>query len=817
MSNSTKVKRVATLGDFSQRSYHLACLFVRLLRCDISYIAHYASDIAPRIRTKIQRNLINSFRAIALFATAILLTGCDRMGPSLSKKLPLETVIEREGEEKRETTSFHQLDNPDDKKDSEKPPTELYRGSGQFINGQVANKKARPVSRNGKYTLNFDDADLGEVAKVILGDTLGQNYMLSPKVAGRVTLQTTRPLTQQELIPTLEMLLRMNGAVLVNSEGLYRIEPAANALQSLGSPRLGSGGKLPVGYQVRIIPLRYIGVQEMQKILEPLLPPKSVVRADISRNLLMVAGTSSELENVVETVSVFDVDMMKGMSFGLYSMKNVEVATVIEELNKIFGEEEESPLAGMFRFVPIERLNALLVITPQPQYLDDARKWVERLDRTTAETGGSGGVYVYRVQHVEAVALAETLSEVFGGKKRKTPDATVAPGLKGKEVKGKEKVAKKPTKSKSGSSLGGDEELRFIADEENNTIVIVASAQEYEAIQRIIKDLDVTPLQVLIDATIVEVQLTDELRYGLQWFFKSDNLKAVLSSEGGTGVSTDRSENSSGDDGIDTLLKGALGTATGFSTVLAAKDIQLVLNALATDNKINVVSSPSLMVLNNQEAKINVTEEIPFRSSEFTPVDGGTANIVGSITEKEAGVILTVTPRVNAGGMVIMKIEQTVSNVAPGDPGVGGNPIISKREIASSIAINDRETIVLGGLIKDQRTRGGNGLPFLSKIPYIGPLFGSTNKKMDRTELVVLITPRVVQNSNDAREITYEFKRKLTGIFTEDSEKKKDQDSEKQPQGFRETDKEDPNYLDEFKDDEPEPEKEESPSTDEKG
>ncbi len=740
------------------------------------------------------------------------------MGPSLSKKLPLETVITKEGAGKRETTSFHQLDNPDDKKDSEKPEMEIYRGSGQFINGQIASKKTGTASRSGKYTLNFDDADLGEVAKVILGDTLGENYMLSPKVAGRVTLQTTRPLTKQELIPTLEMLLRMNGAVLVNSDGLYRIEPATNALQSLGSPRLGGRGKIPAGYQVRIIPLRYIGVQEMQKILEPLLPPKSVVRADVSRNLLMVAGTSSELENVVETVAVFDVDMMKGMSFGLYSMRNVEVGTVIEELNKIFGEEEESPLAGMFRFVPIERLNALLVITPQPQYLDDARKWVERLDRTTAETGGSGGVYVYRVQHVEAVALAETLSEVFGGKKKKAPDAKVAPGLKGKKIKGKEKVAKKSKTSKSKSSLGGDGELRFIADEDNNTIVIVASAQEYEAIQRIIKDLDVTPLQVLIDATIVEVQLIDELRYGLQWFFKSDQFKAVLSENGINSLNPSRIQEPSGDTGLDTALKQSMTIGKGFSAVLAAKDIQLVLNALATDNKINIVSSPSLMVLNNQEAEINVTDEIPFRSSEFTPVDGGTANIVGSISEKEAGVILTVTPRVNAGGMVIMKIEQTVSSVAPGDAGVGGNPIISKRVINSTIAVRDSETIVLGGLIQDQRTKAGNGLPFLSKIPYIGPLFGSTNKKMNRTELVILITPRVVQNSDDARAITFEFKRKLTGIFTEQPIRKKNpEDPEEQPQGFRETDKEDPDYLDDFRDGKPEQENDKLPLADEKG
>ena len=693
----------------------------------------------------------------------LLLSGCDTMGPDLFNKLPLEPVsaIKEPGQE---DPSLGEIDGQSPSEEGEKPTSEYYTGTGRFVRPGVRPGGPARAPRHGKYTLNFDDADLGEVAKVILSDTLNVNYVLSPQVAGTVNLQTSHPLTREELIPTLEMVLRMNGAVLLRDGNLYRIEPESNALQSAQSPRLGrAGARIPIGYQVRIVPLRYVGVKEMQSILEPLLPPKAILRADPVRNLLLIAGTSDELENIIDTISIFDVDVLQGMSVGLFTLKNADVATVIAELETLFGEASEGPLAGMFRLLPIERLNAILVITPQPKYLYEAESWIERLDRTVTAAGG--GVNVYRVQNMDAVELAGTLNEIFGGRGRSTPGASLAPGLTPREISGSQdgEPESAPPSRDTGNMTVSDvgKDVRIIADERNNALVIVATKHEYDIIARVIKELDVTPLQVLIDATIVEVTLKDSLEYGMQWFLKNtlpgDHTGRAILSEN--------------------LQDIALALATGgfsYSIVNNANDVRFVLRALAEDQKINVIASPSLMVLDNQEATINVGDQVPIATSQSTNtssatvIDGATNAIVtNQIQLVDTGVTLKIKPRVNAGGLVIMDIEQEAN--VPIETTTSGldSPTIQQRKIQSSIAVQSGETIVLGGLIQDRRNHRRDGVPFFSKIPFIGPLFGSTEKQLDRTELVVLITPRVVRHKQDAREITLEFKRKLTGIYSD--------------------------------------------------
>ncbi|MGH8559027.1 MAG: type II secretion system secretin GspD, partial [Methylococcales bacterium] len=589
-------------------------------------------------------------------------------------KLPLEPVAQVKDEEKKQhETQFTDLNLLSDDKKKEKPVVEIYPGTGNFIDGQAARRAVGRDDKSGKYTLNFDDADLGEVAKVILSDTLGENYVLAPSVSGRVTLQTSRPLTREELVPTLEMLLRMNGVVLIKSDGGYRIEPAANALSGANSPQLGRiGQSIPDGFQIRIIPLRYIGVEEMQKILEPLLPENSIVRADKTRNLMVVAGTAAELGNLLETIEVFDVNLLQGMSVLMYPLKNIDAETMVGELQEIFGSEEENPLNGMFKLIPIERMNSVMVITPQPGYLREARVWLDRLDRNADETGAGGGVYVYRVQNIEATNLADILNGIFseGKSGSKTPDAQVAPGsaateigadasndnlsgdLSGGQSGGRSsKRSKKKSRSASAStlSIGDNQDVRIIPDEENNSLVIVASAQAYDILKKVISQLDIPPLEVLIDATIVEVTLTDDLRYGVQWFFNHSlgpyGATAVLSA----GAITTHPPTSTGTPPTQPAPPGGF----SYSITDSASTIRAILTALAMKNKANVVASPSLMVLNNQEAKITVGDQIPFQSGAVTNLASGGGNLNNSnlttqIQQRQTGVTLEIKPRVNA-------------------------------------------------------------------------------------------------------------------------------------------------------------------------
>jgi general secretion pathway protein D len=315
---------------------------------------------------------------------------------------------------------------------------------------------------------------------------------------------------------------------------------------------------------------------------------------------------------------------------------------------------------------------------------------------------------------------------------------------------------------------------KIVADPANNALIVIAKAQEYKEIEAVVKELDVMPLQVLIDATVVEVTLTGSLQYGLEWYFNHGQGVAVLGQKSlgissGASSSADGSTSTTLPDINPESLASLAGAGFGYSFVSAARDIRLLLNLLASDNKINVISSPSVMVLNNQEAQINVGDTVPLAvgQSNFFGGNLSGSTVTSSFQYVDTGVILRVRPRVNAGGLVTLDIMQEVST--PSEVKVGNTDTfkISKRSIQSAVAVNSGGTLALGGLIRDNRSTGQTGLPFLSKIPYLGNLFGSTRESVDRTELVVLLTPRVVQQKKDINAVTHEFKRKLTGLFEE--------------------------------------------------
>ncbi|WP_031434577.1 type II secretion system secretin GspD [Methylomarinum vadi] len=714
--------------------------------------------------------MVKKSQAPFLLTLLLASSGCELIGPKQHEKLVLTPVKQAE-EAERPDIVYQELSNEALGKSASEPmPIELYPGSGSFTGhraGAAPHKKGQ-----GEYSLNFDEADLGEVVKVVLSDILGQNYLLSPKVGGKVTLQTTQPLTREELLPTLEMLLQVNGAGMVFQSGVYQIKPAVEVAGS-GVFTGRAGSRLPAGHLVRVIPVKNVGVEDLAEIIKPLLDEKSILHIDPGRNLMLLAGTAAELARAHEMVAAFDIDVMKGKSFGLFPLRNVEAATLIAELEQLFNGDKEG--GAFFRFMEIERLNAILAITHKADYLKEIESWVLRLDR--ANTSASGGVIVYRAQHVDAVELADTLNSIFG-KGGGSSKASVASGRKSVQVTNKAQPDNKPAAAGANirtPSLDNLGDVKIIPDEINNALVIVATAQDYAVIQRVIKQLDVMPLQVLIDATIVEVSLTDSLSYGIKWFLSHNNGRNAVST--GDNFATEQNRIGFTDIGLlkDTAANLAIGAATGgfgYGFVSDSGDVRAVLEASATNKNLNVISSPSLMVLNNQEASIQVGDEVPIRTSQSTNTSGGGVDPIqtSSIQQRQTGVKLKVKPRVNAGGLVIMEIEQSVENVSKTTVSSIDSPTIATREITSSVAVHSGETIVLGGLIKDDNTFNKAGIPFLHKLPLIGPLFGSTLKENVKTELVVLITPRVVKSKLDGRLVTDEFKRKLTGIYEEEAE-----------------------------------------------
>lgn len=644
------------------------------------------------------------------------------------------------------------------------PRAEIYRGSGSMV--ELAPGAAQPLAEEGDITLNFQQMEIAEVVKIILGEILGLNYVLDKNVSGTVNLQTSRPLTREALLPTLETLLLVNGAVLVKSQNFYEVVPVEAAPSGALVPRLNPEGMR--GYQLLVIPLRYISAAELQKILEPLKPVKGLMRVDETRNLLMVAGTQEELNNIRETVRVFDVDQLRGMSVGLLRLQEVDARVVLKELEAIFGDAASGPLAGMVRFLPIERLNALLVITPQAKYLDDARAWVERLDR--AEGGQGPSMYVYHVQNGKAEHMAEILTQLFEGQRaaQEGEEGEEGGAMRGAEpepatpdtpaAEGEAKAGRAPlliTPGGEGASLEVGE-VSIIADDENNALLVMATPSDYEKVLQAIQKIDVLSLQVLVEATIVEVSLEDELRYGLQWFFKS--------SAGG--------KDARGTLGRFPLVTPTDLTPTGSLTVFDAAGTRVLLDLLAADSKLNVVSSPTLMVLDNHTATIRVGDQVPVRTSETTntsgvisePVTEPSALVTSTIQFRDTGVLLEVKPRVNSGGLIVLEITQEVNDVSPTTTSGIDSPTINQRRITTSVAIQSGETLVLGGLIKENNDRTSEGLPYLRHVPVLGWLFGSQGKKQGRTELVVMITPTAVTSLNEARDVTQEYRNKLKDV-----------------------------------------------------
>jgi general secretion pathway protein D len=715
-------------------------------------------------------NFSNLIKAVYLIALGLMLTSCELLGPKRAAKIPLTPIAREQADKPDDSIAFQELQNKEPTNDALQSKIEMYPARDRLTPKTETHRRTK-AGGPGTYSLNFDDADLGEVAKVILSDILGQNYVLSPKVTGKVTLNTTEPLSKEELLPTLEMVLRMNNAALVKDGKIYHIEPTTEALYS------SSVAASSTGYQSRVIPVRNVAAQEIADILKPLVHEKTILNVDNTRNTLMVQGTADELARVMDMVSTFDIDVLRGRSFALFPLNNVAPDQVIDELETVFNTSSGKDGSEFFRFLPIERMNAVLAITHQATYLKDIENWIYRLDRANTEAGG--GVNVYKVQHMDAEELAGTLGEIFTGGASRDKSAKVAAGKKSAEVSNKDssfdsgnsqkadktsasrKKSSSGGPSKSGGSSGGGSsgsgDIKIVADIANNSLIIIATPQEYSKILPVIKQLDIMPLQVLIDATIAQVDLKDDLKYGIKWFFANGD-DAIGS---GTAHAFD--------------LTAAAATG-GLSAIYDAGSIKALLYAQADLNNVKIISSPSLLVLNNQEAKINVGDQVPIQTSTLSNAIASTGTGTGNnnntgfaqanqIQYKDTGVTLEVTPRVNSNGMVIMDIQQIVSVAKETKTGVTTSPTINKEEIESTIAVKDGETLALGGLIQTTNQNNKSGIPFLHELPLIGPLFGSTDAKDDRQELVVLLTPRVVKTKQDARVVTDEFKRKLSNIY----------------------------------------------------
>ncbi len=651
------------------------------------------------------------------------------------------------------------------------PRPQIRRGTGRFIDTTIANAPPPGLpATSGEATFNFEGESLHAVVKAILGDMLGQNYVIAPGVQGTVTLATPKAVSAAEAINLLDQVLGWNNARMIYSGGRYNIVAADQALAGTVAPRAG-GAANARGFEVRTVPLRYVSAEEMKKILEPYARPNAIVATDASRNVISIGGTRAELQNYLRTIEIFDVDWLAGMSVGVYPLQSGKAVRVVEDLEKVFGQDSKSPVAGMFRFMPLEGTNAVMVITSQPNYLDQIQQWLERIDGA----GGAVQLYSYQLKYIKARDLADRLSEVFGGSGSSDGGGEgrpgLMPGLESAELTSGASGSSMGFGEKGGSSGGegmalsnarsgnaavsldvGGDKVGVSAVEETNALLVRSTPQAWQSIREVIGQLDVMPMQVHIEAQVVEVQLSGELEYGVNWFFEN----AVT--DNGLPSAVGRSTWST----LAGTVGQGVGNPGGLAWTFLGRNAAAVIKALDAVTDVNMLQTPSVVVRNNAEATFNVGSRIPVSSVTINPGLGNDTSY-SQVQYLDTGVILKVRPRITKDGMVFLDIVQEVSAPA-GDPDKFGNVRIDTRKLKTEAAIQSGDTVMLAGLIRDSTARGSRGFPGLARIPVLGGLFGTQTSTTRREETIVLLTPKIIRNPQEARDLTDEYGRRFRAL-----------------------------------------------------
>ena len=633
-----------------------------------------------------------------------------------------------------------------------------FPGSGKFT--KEVSKVSAKKTFNGKdgVTLNLVRVSVEHAAKVILADTLKINYTIDPQVNGQITIQTTNAVSKEALLKTFETILQSKGYGIEEEGEFYKIAPASNANRKVRrlTTRKDRDRRARVGVGTVITPLQYVSATEMARILKPIAPEGSILSIDKTRNLLILSGTSNELDTLQDAINVFDVDFMKGMSISLVPTKNSDPEDLVQELDTIYANDKKGPVQGVLRFIPNKRLNAVLIISSQPNHIYKAEKWIKRLDLAGRNT--SEQLYVYKIQNRPASELTEILQKIFLGKAETTetssgtgdvsPQYTASRISNGSRENGdNENNSPEPqqrtSRSSSSSSTntnGKKAPLRIVTDEANNSLLIMSTPHYYKRILRVLERIDVLPNQVLLEATIAEVSLNDELQFGVKWFFQKGKSNFTF---------TD-------------AASGAVASAfPGFSYFFSTPKIDIALDALNSITNVKVISSPSVMVLDNKKAVLQVGDQVPIATQSAVSVVDQNAPIVNSVSFKDTGVILAVKPRVNDSGRVLLEIEQEVSDVVQTTSSGIDSPTIQQRKIQTTVVVNDGESLTLGGLIQDNNNKNRSQVPLAGDIPILGNLFKQKSDRIERTELIIIITPRVVRDPYQADQVTNEFRRRL--------------------------------------------------------
>jgi general secretion pathway protein D len=690
------------------------------------------------------------------------------------------------------------------------PPAQISYGAP----GEVTVSKGSPASPGGDISLDFADTDIREVVAQILGNMLKVNYTIDPGVHGSVTLRTVAPLSRTQLLPTLESLLAQNGAAVVQSGDLYRVVPANQAAAASGTD--GTAGTV-------VVQLHYAGAEDLAKVLQPYVGEGGKIVADAGRNAVLISGDPMARATLLSLVQTFDTDVLGRQSYALLPVSAGDVKDFATALQDALRGQSGGALAGMVRVLPLARINAVLVVSPQSHYIDQVRRVYALIDRARQQTLRSWHVYYLQNSHAEDIAYvlqqaftpgnvtaqptstqagAQRMANAVGGLGNRFGaggaqggfagggggfnaglGGQLGGGLGAGGLGGGALAAAAPGAAATGTAApvqptpqqqppaagtnpllgplegGGTEAnadmLRIIPDDQNNAVLLYGTQREVGTIEAMLHKIDILPLQVRIDAVIAEVALNDNLQYGTQFFFQSGGLNSVLSNSAQSNAPPNPNL-TPGQVRLNMNFPGFFIGGHGFGGAPFA------INALQAITQVNVLSSPELLVLDNQPARLQVGNVVPYLSQSSQSTVSANAPIVNSVNYQQTGVVMEVTPRVNSGGLVTLDIQQDVSEVSGivTTPGLN-SPTFNDRNVSSRVVVQDGQTIGLAGLIRDNANINNQGIPWLKDVPLLGFLAGTQNNTRQRTELLILITPHVMHDQRDALSLTEDLREQL--------------------------------------------------------
>jgi general secretion pathway protein D len=617
---------------------------------------------------------------------------------------------------------------------------------------QVAPQNKQTLS----VALNLENADLYQVLRII-GSELKINYVVDPAVKGTVTINTSGSISREDLFSVLESILQVNGAAIVKQDGYYRVVPATDAKVHPVPLQYTKAAEMPPSpgetLLLQVFPMHYVSAIDMSKILAPFISPVGQVIVNEKGHILLILETPPKLKQVSDMLSIFDSATFSRQRVRLYSVFNNSAKSIIKELQDVFGGYSLTGDSAI-RFVPIDSLNAVLAISPSPEAFADVETWIHQLDQPAQQVGEQN--FVYPVQNAKASDLRDILIELYGGSVQKPqqlpPSNAPTPNPQNPLVPlSAAEEAQRAQNPQGPERVQG--RLHIMSDEKNNALIIQASPHDFEVIKHTIVQLDVLPRQVLIDAKIYSVDLTGNLALGVSYYL---NQQSQL--PGPFPLSTTGSF-AAGQSG------GSLLGST-FAIISQTRALQLFLSATDQRSRVRVLSAPSILVTDNTSARIQVGSSVPVPiGSALTPVQSnGSSLFAQTIQYQDTGVILTVTPHINSSGIVTLSLNQEVSSAVPNTTSQIVAPVINKSTFQTSIVLTDGEPLALGGIISTTNSVSRDRIPGLGDIPLVGALFGTTTKKTEREEIVLILTPHVLQNVPQAASQSQEFLERMREV-----------------------------------------------------